>query len=269
MDRSIDQDAVPAAPSAAESAGRGCRGAVARAVDRCDAVHAPQLCRACAGRWRRPGSAATPGPQALLRINLQRVALPARRAAAMCWSIPPRSSSTCTRTGRRSTEMKVVVGKPVNPTPMMAATIQLHRAQSLLERARRPGRRARSRRMWSRRASATSSSMAMSCCPTGATRRTPVDPSTIDWEAVADGKIQIRVRQNPGPHNAMGRMKFMFPNPQGVYLHDTPEQGIAERGGAAVQRRLRAAGGCAAAGQMALWRAARDRRAPGPNSRSN
>jgi murein L,D-transpeptidase YcbB/YkuD len=52
----------------------------------------------------------------------------------------------------------------------------------------------------------------------------PVDPSTIDWEAVEAGRIQIRVRQKPGPGNAMGRMKFMFPNPQGIYLHDTPNK---------------------------------------------
>jgi murein L,D-transpeptidase YcbB/YkuD len=54
----------------------------------------------------------------------------------------------------------------------------------------------------------------------------PVDPTTVDWQAVADGRVQVRVRQNPGPHNAMGRMKFMFPNPQGVYLHDTPDKDL-------------------------------------------
>jgi murein L,D-transpeptidase YcbB/YkuD len=51
-----------------------------------------------------------------------------------------------------------------------------------------------------------------------------VDPATIDWKAVLDGRTAIRIRQNPGPANAMGRMKFMFPNPAGVYLHDTPNK---------------------------------------------
>ena len=51
-----------------------------------------------------------------------------------------------------------------------------------------------------------------------------VDPGTIDWSAVAAGKVNVRVRQLPGPDNAMGRMKFMFPNAQGIYLHDTPEK---------------------------------------------
>ena len=54
----------------------------------------------------------------------------------------------------------------------------------------------------------------------------PVDPSRIDWRAVANGGTQLRVRQKPGPANAMGRMKFMFPNKYGVYLHDTPDKDL-------------------------------------------
>jgi murein L,D-transpeptidase YcbB/YkuD len=53
---------------------------------------------------------------------------------------------------------------------------------------------------------------------------TRVDPATIDWKAVLAGKTELRMRQNPGPANAMGRMKFMFPNKAGVYLHDTPDK---------------------------------------------
>jgi murein L,D-transpeptidase YcbB/YkuD len=51
-----------------------------------------------------------------------------------------------------------------------------------------------------------------------------IDPKTIDWKAVAAGKIEVRIRQLPGAHNSMGRMKFMFPNEAGVYLHDNPER---------------------------------------------
>jgi murein L,D-transpeptidase YcbB/YkuD len=51
-----------------------------------------------------------------------------------------------------------------------------------------------------------------------------VDPMTVDWKAVADGRVEVRIRQLPGPGNAMGQMKFMFPNQFGVYLHDTPEK---------------------------------------------
>lgn len=53
-----------------------------------------------------------------------------------------------------------------------------------------------------------------------------VDPSSIDWKAVADGRIQVRIRQLPGPSNALGKVKFNFPNPYGVYLHDTPDKAL-------------------------------------------
>ena len=49
-----------------------------------------------------------------------------------------------------------------------------------------------------------------------------LDPATIDWRAVADGTLQVRVRQLPGPANSMGRVKFGFPNSEDIYLHDTP-----------------------------------------------
>ena len=58
---------------------------------------------------------------------------------------------------------------------------------------------------------------------------TIIDPSTIDWKAVADGKTEVLIRQLPGPHNSMGRMKFMFPNAEGVYLHDNPERELFEQ----------------------------------------
>jgi murein L,D-transpeptidase YcbB/YkuD len=54
----------------------------------------------------------------------------------------------------------------------------------------------------------------------------PLDPGRVDWQAVHAGQQQLRVRQLPGPQNAMGRMKFMFPNTLGVYLHDTPERDL-------------------------------------------
>ena len=51
---------------------------------------------------------------------------------------------------------------------------------------------------------------------------TPVDPGTIDWGRVRAAEFPFRLRQLPGPANALGRVKFMFPNAYNVYLHDTP-----------------------------------------------
>jgi len=49
-----------------------------------------------------------------------------------------------------------------------------------------------------------------------------IDPATVDWSAVTPVKFPFRLAQNPGPVNALGRIKFMFLNKFNVYLHDTP-----------------------------------------------
>ena len=49
-----------------------------------------------------------------------------------------------------------------------------------------------------------------------------LDPSTIDWQAIANGSQMVRVRELPGPANSMGHVKFGFPNAYDIYLHDTP-----------------------------------------------
>ena len=51
-----------------------------------------------------------------------------------------------------------------------------------------------------------------------------VDPKTVDWEAVHAGTTRVHVRQLPGGSNFMGKVKFEFPNAQGIYLHDTPDR---------------------------------------------
>ena len=52
---------------------------------------------------------------------------------------------------------------------------------------------------------------------------TIIDPKSVDWKAAAAGTLHLRVRQDPGPLNSMGVLKFPFPNPQDIYLHDTPD----------------------------------------------
>lgn len=49
-----------------------------------------------------------------------------------------------------------------------------------------------------------------------------VDPTTIDWSKFNANNFNLRFRQVPGPYNPLGRIKFLFPNPYNVYLHDTP-----------------------------------------------
>jgi murein L,D-transpeptidase YcbB/YkuD len=49
-----------------------------------------------------------------------------------------------------------------------------------------------------------------------------IPASSVDWKGVAAGTVRIKMRQLPGPTNSMGKMKFNFANPEGIYLHDTP-----------------------------------------------
>ena len=55
-----------------------------------------------------------------------------------------------------------------------------------------------------------------------------VDPATINWQAVGN-RPPYTFRQGPGPQNALGRIKFMFPNPHSVFLHDTPARGLFDQ----------------------------------------
>jgi len=52
---------------------------------------------------------------------------------------------------------------------------------------------------------------------------TVIDPTTIDWKGAAAGKVHLKIQQDPGPLNSMGILKFPFPNPEDIYLHDTPD----------------------------------------------
>jgi murein L,D-transpeptidase YcbB/YkuD len=49
-----------------------------------------------------------------------------------------------------------------------------------------------------------------------------IDPYAVDWAAARGGGFPHLVRQPPGPGNALGDIKFMFPNDHNIYLHDTP-----------------------------------------------
>ena len=150
--------------------------------------------------------------------------------------------------GRVVDSMRVVVGKPAQPTPMMAAMIRFTAVNPY----------------WNLPVDLVAERVAPHVLkdPSYLEQKgyvvlsdftddaTPIDASNVDWQAVADGTVKLRVRQEPGPNNAMGRMKFMFPNPQGVYLHDTPDRDLL-----AEEARLFSAG-CVRledAARLALW----------------
>lgn len=55
------------------------------------------------------------------------------------------------------------------------------------------------------------------------------DSKNIDWTKVTPKNFPYRLRQDPGPKNALGQVKFMFPNKFNVYLHDTPSRELFQR----------------------------------------
>jgi L,D-transpeptidase YcbB len=53
-----------------------------------------------------------------------------------------------------------------------------------------------------------------------------IDPGTVDWSGIESENLKYRFRQEPGPLNALGKIKFLLPNKFDVYLHDTPSKGL-------------------------------------------
>jgi murein L,D-transpeptidase YcbB/YkuD len=53
-----------------------------------------------------------------------------------------------------------------------------------------------------------------------------VNPATIDWSTVSTRNFPYHFRQRPGSRNALGRIKFTFPNQFHVYMHDTPARAL-------------------------------------------
>jgi murein L,D-transpeptidase YcbB/YkuD len=125
--------------------------------------------------------------------------------------------------GRVIDRMKVVVGKPAMQTPLLAGTL----------------RQVTFNPYWNVPVDLAASNIAQNVLKHGLgwfrsrgyevlsgwdADASVVDPATLDWQAVADGTVEARVRQRPGPDNSMGDMKFEFPNDKGIYLHDTPDR---------------------------------------------
>jgi murein L,D-transpeptidase YcbB/YkuD len=57
----------------------------------------------------------------------------------------------------------------------------------------------------------------------------PLDPSAHDFTGYTAETFPYRIRQDPSDDNALGRVKFLFPNGDSIYLHDTPTKRLFER----------------------------------------
>jgi murein L,D-transpeptidase YcbB/YkuD len=133
--------------------------------------------------------------------------------------------------GQTALEMRVVVGTPGTKTPifsaMMATTVfspYWNVPESIVEgetapaAARDPGFLKRNN---------------MEVLRVTRSGATAVDPSSVDWDDPEELKA-LAFRQKPGAGNALGHVKFLFPNPYDVYLHDTPADALFARQGRAL-----------------------------------
>lgn len=164
----------------------------------------------------------------LLELNLERArALPAGRQRYLV--VNAAEQKLYMWDNRQAVDsMRVVVGKVKNPTPMMTAYIRFAAlnpywyvapdlaAERIAPKVLKQGMK-------------YLDDLGYQVLDDWTADPKILDPRTIDWKAVAAGKLDIKVRQLPGPHNSMGRIKFMFPNDAGVYLHDNPERELFEQ----------------------------------------
>ncbi len=59
---------------------------------------------------------------------------------------------------------------------------------------------------------------------------TELDSTTMDWQQVSPSRMAgFKLRQDPGPWNALGKIKFVFPNKYSIYMHDTPSRNLFSR----------------------------------------
>jgi murein L,D-transpeptidase YcbB/YkuD len=123
--------------------------------------------------------------------------------------------------GRIADSMKVIVGKSSTQTPMLASTIYYATLNPYWHVSGDMVRTLIARNVLDQGLGYLKShGYEVLAAEEGDDRL--LNPATIDWHAVAEGRQLIRVRQLPGPGNSMGRIKFGFPNAQDIYLHDTP-----------------------------------------------
>jgi len=125
--------------------------------------------------------------------------------------------------GRKVDEMKIVVGKAETATPMMAAYIKYASVNPYWNVPPELAKNLIAPRVVSQGVSYLTDREYQVMTDYSDDAKL-IDPRDVDWQAVADGREDVRLRRLPSPANSMGMMKFMLPNYFGIYLHDSPEK---------------------------------------------
>lgn len=128
--------------------------------------------------------------------------------------------------GKQVGTMRVVVGAQATQTPMLVGTLQW---AILNPYWNVPTYLAQNRIAPKILAGRTLASMNIEALSDWSASPRPLAASAIDWAAVESGQTEVRLRELPGPNNSMGRVKFLFPNDEGIYLHDTPDRDLLKK----------------------------------------
>lgn len=123
--------------------------------------------------------------------------------------------------------MKVVVGKPETPTPIMAGYIRYATLNPYWTVPRELLRTTIANGVLGQGV-AYLKTRGYQVFESWEDDAAELDPKTVDWKAVKRGELDLRVRQKPSRANSMGNVKYEFPNPQGIYLHDTPSKQLMD-----------------------------------------
>jgi murein L,D-transpeptidase YcbB/YkuD len=125
--------------------------------------------------------------------------------------------------GRKVDEMKIVVGKAETATPMMAAYIKYASVNPYWNVPPELVKDLIGPRIVAQGVSYLTDREYQVLTSYGEDAQV-LDPNTVDWQGVVDGRVDVKLRRLPSPANSMGMMKFMLPNYFGIYLHDSPEK---------------------------------------------
>jgi murein L,D-transpeptidase YcbB/YkuD len=159
--------------------------------------------------------------QCIAALDMRRAAAPPPPGRSIEVNLPA-FWLTVTDGGRTLLEMATIVGRPDRPTPILETRMtaiqfnppwgvpERNARQDLLPRFRRDpvAMRERGFRLFR----------------TVNGERVEVDPTEVDWSRITDRNFPFFVRQDAGDANALGRIKFVMPNSEAIFMHDTPDR---------------------------------------------
>lgn len=128
--------------------------------------------------------------------------------------------------GKQVGTMRVVVGAQETQTPMLVGTLQWAILNPYWNVPTYLATKTIAPKVLAGRSLA---SMKMEVLSDWSASPRKLAPEMVNWSAVASGKEEVRLRELPGPANSMGRVKFVFPNKDGIYLHDTPNRDLFDK----------------------------------------